>query len=145
MLFICIGNCTHRPVIISKRSGGTYYVINNITFLWWAVALLPILYSTHCYFLYSSMYNDKAYHKNCIVAVILSHTHLSVCNVMLTLRASPRATPPLSPISLTSILCLDNMKAINFIPLNTQLSHALNNKIIIKNVWLVPHVRSHEI
>ena len=27
------------------------------------VALLEILYSTYCYFLYSSMYNDKAYHK----------------------------------------------------------------------------------
>ena len=27
--FICIGNCTHRPVITSKRKGGTYYVINN--------------------------------------------------------------------------------------------------------------------
>ena len=62
------------------------------------VALREILYSTYCYFLYLSMYNDKEYHKNCIVAVILSQTHLSVCSVMLTLRASPKATPPLSLI-----------------------------------------------
>ena len=74
------------------------------------VALLEILYSTYCYFLYSSMYNDKEYYKNCIVAVILSHTHLSVCSVMLTLRASPKATPPLSLISFLLRLCLDNMK-----------------------------------
>ena len=64
----------------------------------------------YCYFLYSSMYNDTAYHKNCIVAVILSHTHLSVCSVMLTLRASPKATHPLSPILFLKRLCLNNMK-----------------------------------
>ena len=50
------------------------------------------------------MYNDKAYHKNCIVAVILSHTHLSVCSALLTLRASPSATHPLSPIPFISRL-----------------------------------------
>ena len=46
----------------------------------------------------------KAYHKNCIVAVIPSHTHLSVCSVLLTLRTSPRATPPLPPIPFPSRL-----------------------------------------
>ena len=50
-----------------------------------------------------------------IVAVILSHTHLSVCSVMLTLRAFPRATPPLLPIPFPSRLCLDNMKIQNII------------------------------
>ena len=74
------------------------------------VALLEIPYSTYCYFLYSSMYNDKEYHKNSIVAVILSHTHLSVCSVMLTLRASPRATLLLPPITFLSRLHIDNMK-----------------------------------
>ena len=74
------------------------------------VALLEILYSTYYYFLYSSMYNDKEYHKNCIVAVILSQTHLSTCNVLLTLRASPKATPPSFPIPFISRLCLYNMK-----------------------------------
>ena len=48
----------------------------------------------------------KAYHKNCIVAVIPSHTHFSICSVLLTLRASPRATPPLPPIPFPSRLCL---------------------------------------
>ena len=87
------------------------------------VELLEILYSTYCYFLYSSMYIDKAYHKNCIVAVILSHTHLSVCSVMLTLRASPKATPPLTPITFPSRLCLI-YKIIKFYPLKH--IHVLN-------------------
>ena len=60
--------------------------------------MVALLYSTYCHFLYSSMYNDREYHKNSIVAVILSQTHLSVCSVLLTLRASPKATPPLSLI-----------------------------------------------
>ena len=46
----------------------------------------------------------------------LSHTHLSVCSVLLTLRASPKATLPLSPITFPSRLFLsNNMKKINFI------------------------------
>ena len=61
------------------------------------------------------MYNDKEYHKNSIVAVILSHTDLSVCSVMLTLRASPKASPPLFLIKFPSRLCLDNIRIINFI------------------------------
>ena len=78
------------------------------------ILMVELLDSTYCYFLYSQIYyNDKAYHKHCIVAVILSHTHLSVCSVMLTLRASPKTTLPLSPIPFLSRLCLDNIKIIH--------------------------------
>ena len=42
--------------------------------------------------------------------VILSHTHLSVCSDLLTLRASPRAIPPLSLIPFQLRLCLNNIK-----------------------------------
>ena len=65
-----------------------------------------------------SLCNEKEYHKNYIVLVILSHTHLNVCSVMFTSRASPRVTPPASPIVFPSRLCLDNRY--NFILQNTQ-------------------------
>ena len=45
------------------------------------------------------------------MAVIISHIHLNVCSAMLTLRAFPRATPPLLLIPL-SRLCIDNTKNI---------------------------------
>ena len=50
------------------------------------------------------------FYNTCIVAVILSHTHFSLCSVLLTLRASPRATHPLSLIPFPSRLRLDNVK-----------------------------------
>ena len=41
----------------------------------------------YCYFLYFPNIMTKHYYKSYIVAVILSYTHLSVCSVLLTLRA----------------------------------------------------------
>ena len=71
------------------------------------------------------MLNDKPYYKSYIVVVILSHAHLSVCSVMLILRAFPRATPPLSPIEFLLRLCLDHNHENNtFCPLrHTITSH----------------------
>ena len=71
-----------------------------------------------------------AIYKCCIVAVILSHTHLSVCSVLLTLRVSPKTTPPLSPILFLQRLCLNNMKI--FILSSTP--HNYLTYYIIKNV-----------
>ena len=109
------------------------------------VALLEILYSTYCYFLHSSMYNDKEYHKNCIVAVVLSQTHLSVCSVLLTLRASPKATPPSFPIKFPSRLCLDNIKIKKPLSSETHSRTKYKDKcvhgnqiamVIVKSEWL---------
>ena len=81
------------------------------------LVVLPLYsYIIIAFFSIHIMTKHNFHHKNCIVAVILSHTHLSVCSVMLTLRASPRATPPSSPIPFISRLCLDNVKIQNFIP-----------------------------
>ena len=86
------------------------------------------------------------YHKSYIVAVILSHTHISICSVLLTLRASPRATPPSSSIPILSRLCLDNMKTQNLIStshiLNKYNDQCIHRKLIIivmvivKSEWL---------
>ena len=54
------------------------------------------------------MTKHNYYYKSYIVVVILSHTHLSVCSDLLTLRAFPRATPPSSPTKFLSRLCLDH-------------------------------------
>ena len=67
------------------------------------------------------------------MGIIPSHTHLSVCNVMLTLRASPRATPPLSLIPFPSRLCLSNINEKNY-PLK---HHVLDNILyIIENMYM---------
>ena len=58
------------------------------------------------------------------MAVILSHTHLSVCSVMLTLRASPSATPPSTSILFPSRLFRQHENT-EFYPHN-YVSHILN-------------------
>ena len=79
------------------------------------------------------------------MAIILSHTHLSVCSVMLTLRASPKATPPLSLIKFPSRLCLDNIKIKKLLSSETHSRTKYKDKcvhgnqiamVIVKSEWL---------
>ena len=70
--------------------------------------LVSLLKMLHSYILL--ILQSINFYKTCIVAVILSHTHLSVCSVLLTLRASPRATLPLPLIPFLLRLCLNNIK-----------------------------------
>ena len=92
------------------------------------LSLLQMLYS---FLIYSLLYNDKAYHNNCIVAFILNHTNLSVCSVLLTFRASPTAIPPLSLILFPSSLFL-NTKNLSYIYyLKTAINKSVHGQIIV--------------
>ena len=76
------------------------------------------------------------------MAVNLSHTHLSVCSVLLSLRACPRATAPLSPIPFLLRLCLDNMKIQNFIVSKPHVLKNLKTNVQHEKIVVIVIVKS---